>query len=234
MNRQGIMPPVAKEGGIGDAGSSTLVCFAVVEEAVPFRRLRVPGTEILVSQMGQANAERRFLERLRAGPPMRVLTCGFAGGLNPALRSGTVVFDCDPGFPLEARLRAAGAVEARFLCTKRVAVTVGEKTALRASSGADAVEMESGVIRRICRERGIPAATIRVISDEAGEDLPVDFNALMRPDGRLDFPRLILTLLGSPGRIGGMIRLGGTTSRAARSLAKVLAQALAAEPPTGR
>jgi hypothetical protein len=73
-----------------------------------------------------------------------------------------------------------------------------------------------------------------VISDEAGEDLPVDFNALMRPDGRLDFPRLILTLLGSPGRIGGMIRLGGTTSRAARSLAKVLAQALAAEPPTGR
>lgn len=223
------MSSVANRGEPGKAAAPTLVCFAVVEESVPFRRLRVPGTEILVTQMGQATAERRFLERLRAGLPPRVLTCGFAGGLNTALRSGTVVFDCDPGFPIEARLRAAGAVKARFLCTERVAVTVGEKTALRASSGADTVEMESGVIRRICRERGIPAATVRVISDEAGEDLPVDFNALMRPDGRLNFPRLILTLLGSPGRIGGMIRLGGTTSRAARVLAKVLAEILAAE-----
>ena len=228
------MPAVAKDGRTGNAGSPTLVCFAVLEEAAPFRRLRVPGVEILVTQMGQAIAGRRFLERLLGGSPGRVLTCGFAGGLNPGLRSGTVVFDADPGLPLASRLEAAGAVEARFLCTERVAVTVGEKSALRASSGADAVEMESGVIRGICRERGIPAATIRVISDEAGEDLPVDFNALMRPDGRLDFPRLILTLLGSPGRISGMIRLGRTTSHAARALAKVLAEALAVEDRTAR
>lgn len=228
------MPASPNRAGPGHAGLPTLVCFAVVEEAAPFRRLRLPGVEVLVTQMGQANAERRFLEKLRLGFPQQVLTCGFAGGLNPALKSGTVLVDADSGSTLGQRLCAAGAVGARFHCADRVAVTVGEKTALRASTGADAVEMESGVIRRICRERGIPAATLRVISDEAGEDLPVDFNALMRPDGRLDFPRLILTLLGSPGRIGGMIRLGGTTSRAARALAKVLAQALAAEPPTGR
>ncbi len=202
----------------------SLVCFAVPEEAAPFRRRRPRGTEILVTRMGAAQARQRFLERIASGFPARVFTCGFAGALNPNLRVGTVVYDTDPepNPGLEPALIAAGAVRGTFTCTPRVAVTAGEKTALRASTGADVVEMESGVIRALCRDRGIPSATIRVISDSADEDLPVDFNALMRPDGRLDFPGLLLSLMRSPGRIGAMIRLGRNTSRAAANLAKVL------------
>ena len=60
--------------------------------------------------------------------------------------------------PVSAReLEKLGALPARFYCHRRVAITAAEKRALWQQSGADAVEMESSVIRTICREFRIPA-----------------------------------------------------------------------------
>ncbi|NDA69060.1 MAG: hypothetical protein EBY09_20920, partial [Verrucomicrobia bacterium] len=100
-----------------------------------------------------------------------VLTCGFAGGLSAGLAAEQVIFDADERFPLREALIGAGAAPARFHCADRVAVTAREKATLREQTGAEAVEMESGVIRRLCEERGIPSATVRVISDAADESL---------------------------------------------------------------
>jgi hypothetical protein len=95
---------------------------------------------------------------------------------------------------------------------------------LRAETGADAVEMESAAIHAVCRERGIPCATVRVISDTANEDLPLDFNALSKPDKNLDFGKLFLAIARSPGKIGALMELQRKTKFAAEQLAEVLSK----------
>jgi nucleoside phosphorylase len=203
-----------------------LVCFAVREEAAPFRRGLPSTVTVLVSGMGAAAAERATKEKLAARDWRMVLTCGFAGGLNPALPIGAVLCEADENFPLHQALLGAGALAGRFHCAERVAVTAYEKATLRERTGADAVEMESGIIRRLCRERGIPSATVRVISDTAQEDLPLDFNALMKPNGKLSLGRLARDVLRRPRELPALMALGRQTKLAARNLAVVLRAAL--------
>ena len=203
-----------------------LVCFAVRKEAAPFRRGLPSTVTVLVSGMGAAAAERATKEKLAARDWRMVLTCGFAGGLNPALPIGAVLCEADENFPLHQALLGAGALAGRFHCAERVAVTAYEKATLRERTGADAVEMESGIIRRLCRERGIPSATVRVISDTAQEDLPLDFNALMKPNGKLSLGRLARDVLRRPRELPALMALGRQTKLAARNLAVVLRAAL--------
>src|SRR5262249_47666259 len=143
--------------------------------------------QVWVTGIGRKNAAESIRSAVAQLKPERVLTCGFAGGLNPKLEVGTVVYDCDFDTGLAGALEEIGAVSARIHCAKRVAVTAGEKEGLWKSTGADVVEMESSVIRTICREFRIPSATIRVISDSAHQDLPLDFNALMTSDDRINY-----------------------------------------------
>jgi adenosylhomocysteine nucleosidase len=201
-----------------------LVCFAVTEEAAPLRRRLGARADIavLVTGIGRSNAVQALRAAWPAPPPQLVLTCGFAGGLHPELAAGTVVFSAGESAGLEQALTALGARPVRFHCAAHVAGTAAEKAALRKSTGADAVEMESEVIRVFCRERQTACATVRVISDAAGEDLPLDFNRLMTSEQRLHFGKLLWAVLSAPGKIGGLLRLRRRTKDAARALAAAL------------
>lgn len=207
----------------------TLVCFALKEEAGPFRKIAAgrPDLRILLTGIGRRNAETAVRAAFARHLPAQVLTCGFAGGLDPELAPGAVVFSAENGSPLAARLRAAGARPVRFHCAPRIAATAAEKRELRRRTGADAVEMESAAIHAVCREHLVPCATVRVISDAAGEDLPLDFNQLARPDLSLDYGKLALAIAKSPGKLGALLRLQKQTRRAAQRLAAVLAQVMA-------
>ena len=188
-------------------------------------------------------------------PPDFVLTCGFAGGLNPDLKLGDVVFEIPSrgrrgdeslteignrkseignnfetphvvSCELNKKLIAAGANPARFFCANRIATTVAEKKKLRDETGADAVEMESAAVHAVCGEHGIPCATVRVVSDTANEDLPLDFNVLAKPDKSLDYGKLFLAIAKSPGKIGALMKLQKQTRFAAERLAEVLSRIL--------
>jgi adenosylhomocysteine nucleosidase len=205
----------------------TLVCFALNEEAAPFRKLatKIPDMEILITGMGPKNAETALRQFLKQHLPKLVLTCGFAGGLNPELECGDVVFMT--GYPiLEEKLVDAGARMTNFFTAPRIATTVAEKKQLRAATGADVVEMESGAILAVCRESQIPCAMVRAVSDTADEDLPLDFNALARPDMNLDYGKLAWAIAKAPWKIGALLRLHKNTSHAAKQLADVLAKAI--------
>jgi adenosylhomocysteine nucleosidase len=249
---------------------NTLVCFALKEEAAPFRTglRRGHQVSIILTGIGRANAERAireflgsalasgaavdasstarandgasFATREGARAPQLVLTCGFAGGLNPNLKLGEVIFEIpnrrdefhesqtktgvrdSQSSSLRSELVSAGAKPAKFFCADRIAVAAAEKKKLREQTGADAVEMESAAIHAVCAERGISCATVRVISDTANEDLPLDFNALAKPDKNLDYGKLFAAIAKSPGKIGALIALQKKTKFAAEQLATVL------------
>jgi hypothetical protein len=223
------------------ANGETLVCFALKEEVGPFRKIvaEKSGVSILIVGIGRQNAEKSIRDFLTGAdgaagqtrtsgiprPPALVLTCGFAGGLNPDLKLGNVLFEATDE-NLRVRLLSAGVKPAVFFCADRIATTVAEKQTLRMQTGADVVEMESAAIHAVCREHGIPCATVRVISDTAGEDLPLDFNALAKPDKNLDPRKLFFAIARSPGKIGALLELQKKTSFAARQLAAALARVI--------
>lgn len=207
--------------------AGTLVCFAVKEEAASFLQFAKenPPISILLTGIGRRNAERSLTKFLSSNTPKRVLTCGFAGGLNPNLAIGDVVFETIEE-KIRSELLAAGAKAAEFFCADRIATTVAEKKACREETGCEAVEMESEAIFKMCYERKIPCATIRVISDTANEDLPLDFNALMTSDQTISYSRLVMALLKSPDKVPRLMELQRNTRFAAEKLAQVLGNLL--------
>ncbi|MGO8925588.1 MAG: hypothetical protein ACLQU3_01500 [Limisphaerales bacterium] len=207
-----------------------MVCFAVKEEARPFKKLveECGNVRVMLVGMGRRNAERAVRAALAEERPDFVISCGFAGGLRPGLTRGMVVFGADPETGLEPALLAAGAKPARFHCSDGVAATATQKRALWEATSADAVEMESEIIRAVCREQQIPSATVRVILDTADEDLPLDFNQLMTADQKMSYGKMALAVARSPLKVAALLRLRKQTRAAARSLSKVLARVTAA------
>jgi adenosylhomocysteine nucleosidase len=186
-----------------------------------------PGAAVDASSTAKANDAASFATREGACAPQLVLTCGFAGGLNPELEIGDVVFEIgNRKSEIGNQLVAAGAKPAKFFCADRIATTAAEKKRLREETGADAVDMESAAIHAVCAEKHIPCATVRVISDTASEDLPLDFNTLAKPDKNLDYGKVAWAIAKSPGKIGALMELQKKTKFAAERLAAVLIKVL--------
>ena len=206
----------------------TIVCFAVKEEARPFQKLAAGRTDIrvLLTGMGARNAERALRAALANEQPELVVSSGFAGGLRPGLATATVLFALDDQPELQAALSAAGGRPGRFHCAQRVAATAAQKQGLWKTTRADAVEMESQMIRAVCAERKVPSAVVRVILDTANEDLPLDFNQVMNADDQIHYAKLVLQLMKSPGKLHALRQLQKQSAVAAEKLAEVLSRAL--------
>ena len=201
------------------ARKRVLVLFAVRDEAKHFQP--GAGCVVAVSGIGKINAERALTCALVHRPQL-VLTCGYCGGLNPEHKRGDVIFDADAQSGIADALVRLGAKPGTFHCADRIVTTAEEKKALWQLTGADAVEMESGVIRALCRERGISSATVRGISDDATQDLPLDFNKLSGADGNISYLKLAIALAKSPGRVPELMRFRRELDACSRRLGGVL------------
>ncbi len=212
-----------------------LVCFAVREEAVglgPAAGAR-PSRAVTITGMGGRNASRSIGTALAQWRPRAVITAGFAGGLDPDLERGTVVFNPADELHIGAQLMALKARPVVFHCAPRIAVTSTEKSELRRLTRADVVEMESAIIHAACRNAGVPCGTIRVISDSAGENLPLDFNSLLTATDQINWWKLARAVALRPSTISRLIAFQRQTRTAAGNLGRVLTEVIKSPPRGG-
>ena len=148
----------------------------------------------------------------------RVVSIGFCGALDPALRIGDIVVSGEVPEELGASF-----VQGDVLSVDRVAITAAEKGELRASTQAAVVEMESAAVARKAREWEMPFGCVRVVSDVADENLPLDFNRYRDADGRFSRTRIALAAMGHPFTVlPGLIRLDRNCRLAAERLGEFL------------
>ncbi len=163
--------------------------------------------------IGPASAERAMRELLTHEKPRRVISAGFAGGLDPALRAGdTLTAD----FPTTLIFSQATPIE-----------TPAEKIATFRQTGARIVDMESDIIAAACARARVPLTSVRAVSDSAEEFLPVPFDAWFDTHGQRARPvALVLHLLRHPSHIAPFARFVSRLPRVAQALALAIERAL--------
>ena len=180
------------------------------------------------------------LDLIRLSPaPTALLVTGLSGACEPDLRNGDVLVG-DPvtvpggagagdGADPRLRRRAIRALDAaglryrvgRLVTVDEVAATPAAKAAWRSTEGARAVDMESAHILAWARRAGVPAVTVRAITDALEDEVPRELLDAVGADGRMR-PWTAAGLLGRPSLLTAAWRLGRRSQRALGSLARFL------------
>jgi hopanoid-associated phosphorylase len=167
-----------------------------------------------------------------------VLSFGIAGGLDPALASGTLllprrvrdeggrVFAADAAWR-EQVLRALASLglateEGDLLGLATVAVTREEKDKLRAG-GAVAVDLESHIAGAAAQRADRPFLVLRAVADPAGFALPPAAAVGLDEHGRVAPGAVLRSLLQRPEQLPALLRLAAHTRAAFKTLARAAA-----------
>jgi adenosylhomocysteine nucleosidase len=112
------------------------------------------------------------------------------------------------------------------LTVDHVIRTADEKAKLRFQYGADLVDMETSSVAALCSERSVRFLSIRVISDEAGIDLPPEIASLMTGSGSYRVGAAMRAIWRRPSSVKDFWRLHEHAQEAADRLAKFAAGAI--------
>jgi hypothetical protein len=171
------------------------------------------GAEVSTARRAGLRAVRIGIGGVNGLPEGELVSFGIAGGLD-GLAAGTVI-DATRVVDEAGRvlwegspLGVEGAVPGTILASDRIVDGSAERAALHASTGADAVDLESGVLAR----SGRLAGCLRVVGDTPERPL-AGLEAAVRPDGST-----------SP---AGLVRAFGRSPRAAVRAARDARRALA-------
>lgn len=155
-----------------------------------------------VGGAGPAAATRATRLLIDGHRPGVVVTAGFAGGLDAGIARGTIVMPSRSvtgagGPPLALMAGRVIGPGLAIVSVDRVVTTAAAKRDLAAATGAAVVDMETHAVAMAARDAGLPCAAIRVISDDASQDLPREIAALVQPQSGM---RRLGAALGAIGR----------------------------------
>jgi len=187
-------------------------------------RGRFSGTDVAALAVGVGGGARGAVIEEQ---PRLVVSCGFSGGLDPALAPGDLVVATavrdETGdelvAPRSVRQQALRALhglrcfEGDLVCATSVAATEAEKLAL-ARPGTLAVDMESHPAARAAAEAGVPWLALRAIVDPLRSSLP---SFAREPQGSYLGPALKYALSG-PRAAGDLLQLARRARIAATAL----------------
>jgi hopanoid-associated phosphorylase len=219
----------------------------VEEDCLAAALNRLPDRNRPLLYCAGASGERAFegARSLVKDGAVALLSIGIAGGLDAALRPGDIV--------LPDIVVCAGGAERRASETWRAAVmpelprvaigtlltagqplaSVAEKAALRAASGALAVDMESGSVADAAAEAGLPFLALRIIADPADRAIPAAALQGIAPDGSRRPLAVLMSLLARPADLPPLIRLARDSDAALRQLRRVASLGRALFTPPG-
>lgn len=208
---------------------------AIVEQAAlglgrPRPRLACAGADM---RRAQTAAERLLRQGAR-----QLVSFGLCGGLDPTLRSGDLVLAeevvfadgrrlaCDTAWreALVARLAAAGipSVGGRLLAHYEAVADAAEKRRLFETSGAHAVDTESGGVARAAQAGKIGLLVVRAVADPARHGLPHAALAAIDKNGKVRLGALLTALCRRPWEIAMLPGLSRDAARAKRTLTRVV------------
>ena len=147
-----------------------------------------------------------------------LISFGIAGGLSPDLRTGTCVVGStiitetaqlmtDSDWSRSLLQVLPGAVHGAIVgVSSRIVAHPDAKRALRARTGALAVDNESHVVASAAAARGLPMAAVRVIMDPVTRELPASALAAVRANGTIDLAAVIRSLAREPSDLPMLLR----------------------------
>jgi adenosylhomocysteine nucleosidase len=168
------------------------------------------------------------------------ISSGLSGALKVGLKPGDLIVpqkvrtlrndaNADSDRVFRERAIKQGALPIETLITvDRIVPTAEEKA--RLSFFGEAVDMESAMIMSQFVALTVPALTIRAVSDAADEDLPIDFDRCLTPQGAIKPMGLVNAIVRGPGKLPNLLRFGRQSNQAAHRLAAFLDGFIAALP----
>lgn len=153
-----------------------------------------------------------------------LISAGFAGAVREDLSVGDLVLAenfSDPQLLAAAQKILSGRKVhvAKLFTSSAIIDSVGARSRIASEHGAIAVDMETGMIAQVCRARGIPLLSLRVISDSLREPFPAPPSVLFDIERqRTDSAKLSLYFLRHPGAVWSLIRFARQIARARKVL----------------
>jgi adenosylhomocysteine nucleosidase len=188
---------------------------------------------------GDAARTEAAIARLLVAGATGLVSFGICGGLDPALASGTLllasavrdeagaIYAVDDVWRdrLHRALGMAGmtpqAVE--LLGTADIVASPERKAILFRDHGAAAIDLESHLVARAARRRGLPVIVLRVVADAAVRRLPPAALLTLDEDGRPSYRAVLGSIANDPAQLPGLLRLALDTQRALAALRRAAA-----------